>query len=744
MAKADIDTPLTSGSVGLEVEFVFSEDWSGLTKTAVFETSSFYKETAPLSTASTIVPADVMAWEDETLYIGVYGTAQNGEIVIPTVYASCGRIYKGANDSEGGRPLIPAQSDILQNQIDSLGERVAWIEATGGGGGGAGVLLDTTLTQSGKAADAKAVGDALDELEAKIGEGGSGGITEETDPTVPAWAKEATKPTYTAAEVGAMASDAPVVKTVNGTAPDASGNVNVTGNGGADGVSATHEWNGTVLTITSASGTSSADLKGAKGDKGDKGDPGADGKTPVRGVDYWTSADKQEIVDEVLENVPSGGGGGGDAIVDVIELPTENINEDVFYRLLTGSIIFNGESFSGWVCHCVASLPETGEMVYDGTNAVVYYNQQDGVGYGYVPNAMGSQMGIPAGWYPLDALAPGLGLAYGGAVTTADGTADDTVYILLEYVLYSYKEAWSPVAPDVDVIGWRGEGHGAEVFNDDWNIASGSFSHAEGSETAAIGKYAHAEGEKTVAYGERSHAEGANTLALGECSHAEGFTPGGYTHVSGDAGATTYYLNDGAAGEHAVSTFIRVGSVVTKIVAVDQENWTITVEETLSADKPLNNEVAYTYTSGIAAGEGSHAEGVGTFAFGDGSHAEGYESNASGWNAHAEGKQSFAGGEASHAEGDNTIAASNTQHVQGRWNTEDVDGRYAHIVGNGTDPVRSNAHTVDWNGVGWFAGGLKVGGTSQDDGASVLTEADIDRIAQAVIAVLPNAEGASF
>ena len=38
---------------------------------------------------------------------------------------------------------------------------------------------------------------------------------------------------------------------------------------GKDGVSATHSWDGTVLTITSASGSSSADLKGGKGDKGD-------------------------------------------------------------------------------------------------------------------------------------------------------------------------------------------------------------------------------------------------------------------------------------------------------------------------------------------------------------------------------------------------------------------------------------------------------------------------------------------
>ena len=49
----------------------------------------------------------------------------------------------------------------------------------------------------------------LDTLETN---GGGGGIAKETDPTVPAWAKEPTKPTYTATEVGADAAGTAVSK----------------------------------------------------------------------------------------------------------------------------------------------------------------------------------------------------------------------------------------------------------------------------------------------------------------------------------------------------------------------------------------------------------------------------------------------------------------------------------------------------------------------------------------------------
>lgn len=44
---------------------------------------------------------------------------------------------------------------------------------------------------------------------------------------------------------------------------------------------------------------------GAKGDKGDKGDPGY---TPVKGTDYYTETDKNEMVSAVLAALPNGDG----------------------------------------------------------------------------------------------------------------------------------------------------------------------------------------------------------------------------------------------------------------------------------------------------------------------------------------------------------------------------------------------------------------------------------------------------
>ena len=48
---------------------------------------------------------------------------------------------------------------------------------------------------------------------------------------------------------------------------------------------------------------------GLKCDKGDTGAAGADGKTPVKGTDYWTESDKAEIVADTLAALPTWTGG---------------------------------------------------------------------------------------------------------------------------------------------------------------------------------------------------------------------------------------------------------------------------------------------------------------------------------------------------------------------------------------------------------------------------------------------------
>lgn len=87
---------------------------------------------------------------------------------------------------------------------------------------------------------------------------------------------------------------------------------------GADGITPHIGDNGNWYVGNTDTGKPSRGATGAKGDAGatgpagapgkdgEKGDPGTPGKTPIRGADYWTAADKQEIVNDVLAALPDG------------------------------------------------------------------------------------------------------------------------------------------------------------------------------------------------------------------------------------------------------------------------------------------------------------------------------------------------------------------------------------------------------------------------------------------------------
>lgn len=134
----------------------------------------------------------------------------------------------------------------------------------------------------------------------------------------------------------------------------------------------------------------------------------------------------------------------------------------------------------------------------------------------------------------------------------------------------------------------------------------------------------------------------------------------------------------------------------------------------LETDLTLQNSISLGRIGDI--GTGSSAIGYDVEASGYASHAEGSNTTASGYASHVEGSTTTASGESSHAEGNNTKASSRYQHVQGKYNIDDTASKYAHIVGNGTgDAKRSNAHTLDWKGNGWYAGKLSQEGTPTED-----------------------------
>ena len=127
-----------------------------------------------------------------------------------------------------------------------------------------------------------------------------------------------------------------------------------------------------------------------------------------------------------------------------------------------------------------------------------------------------------------------------------------------------------------------------------------------------------------------------------------------------------------------------------------------------------------------ASGYWSHAEGSITTASGYTSHAEGQRTIASGDYSHAEGYDTKATGEFSHAEGYGTLASSNCQHVQGQYNVEDTAGLYAHIVGWGTRDDRKNIHTIDTSGNAVFSGKVTVQNTTPTASGDLTTKSYVD------------------
>ncbi len=103
-----------------------------------------------------------------------------------------------------------------------------------------------------------------------------------------------------------------------------------------------HEWNGTVLTITSDSGTSSADLKGTKGDTGPRGAQGKPGViVNADGTIDTTAYATETYVDTKIAEVEAG-------TVDLSDYYTKSeINNKGYLTQHQTLKTINGESLVG-------------------------------------------------------------------------------------------------------------------------------------------------------------------------------------------------------------------------------------------------------------------------------------------------------------------------------------------------------------------------------------------------------------
>lgn len=144
---------LTAGMAkAVSVEFAFSDDWSGLTKTAVFSAGRTTVDV--LESAwdgnKVVVPHEILADAGPIARVGVYGANADG-LILPTVWVTLGKVMPAAEPSgdPGADPTLPiwaqmqAQigdlNDLRTYSKDNLVAAINEARQSGGGGSGGGI-----------------------------------------------------------------------------------------------------------------------------------------------------------------------------------------------------------------------------------------------------------------------------------------------------------------------------------------------------------------------------------------------------------------------------------------------------------------------------------------------------------------------------------------------------------------------------------------------------------------------------
>ena len=179
-------TPRIGSSKYLQLKFNFAtKDWSSLRKTLHISAGEYSE---PFILESNIFDVPTYYTQQESFKITLLGDNESEGTVVPTNVLTVS--LDKSNTLWTAQPPDPQNSAYIEllNSIGNLNDLtteaknnlVAAINEaaqTGGGGSGSTVELDTTLTESGKAADAKAAGDAIRPLSDEIKNLQTSGLT---------------------------------------------------------------------------------------------------------------------------------------------------------------------------------------------------------------------------------------------------------------------------------------------------------------------------------------------------------------------------------------------------------------------------------------------------------------------------------------------------------------------------------------------------------------------------------------
>lgn len=249
--------------------------------------------------------------------------------------------------------------------------------------------------------------------------------------------------------------------------------------------------------------------------------------------------------------------------------------------------------------------------------------------------------------------------------------------------------------------------------------ALGDYSHAEGATCKAIGNYSHAENCNTKAVGDNSHSEGISTQALGYASHVEGSattSKGNCSHVEGLSSTVAPEDGINCSASEAINKFLATrnyslaygeashvegkDNLATGIGSHTEGSKNVSAGDFAHSEGYATKSTgAYAHTEGYmteATRNSSHAEGYSTKAIGDFCHTEGVETEASGSGCHAEGGSTKAYSYYSHAEGYKSISVGNYSHAEGYQTT--AAGQGSHTEGLGTQANGDYQHVQGkWN-----------------------------------------------